>query len=214
MPKSLKAQPRDGSTKSALKKLRDQGGVPAVVGGSRSGSERIQVSAKELLALLRTNPHGVIDLELPDGGREPVMISDVQKDTLRGRILHVDFRQVRMDEPVRTSVPVDLIGEAKGVREGGILQTQHYEVEIKCLPDQIPDSIRAEISHLGIGDALYASDLELPPGVELKTDPREVIVSVVAPQKDAAQEDQAEPAGTPAAADGKEDVREGAGARG
>ena len=184
MSETLKAEYRDVSTKSALKQLRKNGRIPGIVYGKDRKNSPIAISAKELYKLLRSHAHTVINMEFPDGSKEPVMISDLQYDTLDGSLLHVDFRKINMNQPVTTTVAVELTGEAPGVREGGIMQFQLHEVEIKCLPSQIPDSLKVDISHLGIGDNLYVSEIVPPEGVELRTDPNEVVVTIFPPEKE------------------------------
>jgi len=198
MSETLKAEYRDVSTKSALKQLRKNGRIPGVVYGKDRKNSLIAIPAKELYQLLRSHAHTVINMEFPDGSKEPVMISEVQQDALDGSLLHVDFRQINMNQPVTTTVAVELAGEARGVREGGIMQVQLHEVEIRCLPSQIPDSLKADISHLGIGDNLYVSEITPPEGVELRTDPNEVVVTILPPQKE--EEEPPAPAEEPAEA--------------
>lgn len=198
MSQVLKAIARETTTKSALKEMRAQGQIPGVVYGKNRSSAAIQVSMKDLFNLLKSNSPAVIQLELPGGGKEPVMINHVQKDPLKGNVLHVDFHQIQMNEPVRAVVSVELIGEPVGVKEGGVLQVQYYELEIRCLPNLIPDSLKADISNLEIGGSFRIADLALSDDFEVRLDQDEVIVSVLAPQKevvDEAAEGDAEEAG-------------------
>lgn len=198
MSQVLKAIARETTTKSALKEMRAQGQIPGVVYGKNRPSAAIQVSMKDLFNLLKSNSPAVIQLELPGGGKEPVMINHVQKDPLKGNVLHVDFHQIQMNEPVRAVVSVELIGEPVGVKEGGVLQVQYYELEIRCLPNLIPDSLKVDISNLEIGGSFRIADLALSDDFEIRLDQDEVIVSVLAPQKevvDEAAEGDAEEAG-------------------
>lgn len=200
MSQVLKAIARETSTKSALKEMRAQGQIPGVVYGKNRNSAAIQVSMKDLFHLLKSNAPAVIDLEMPGGSKEPVMISHVQKDPLKGEVLHIDFHQIQMDEPVRAVVSVELAGEPRGVKEGGVLQVQYHEIEVRCLPNLIPDSFKADIGELGIGDSFRISDLALPEHFELKLEPDDVIVSILAPQKEV-EEESAEKADEESAAD-------------
>ncbi|TXK78235.1 50S ribosomal protein L25 [Paenibacillus sp. N3.4] len=187
---SLKAEIRKDTTKSDIKQLRSKGSVPAVVYGDKVPSTVIAVDQKELMALLRHNPHAIIELDLPNGsGKQPVMISEVQRDKLnRELLLHVDFHQINMDEPVKTVVSLEFVGDSEGAREGGIVQVQMHELEIRCLPSQIPSSIQVDISGLGLGENLIVSQLTVPAGIEVKSDPNELIVTILAPQKEAPEE--------------------------
>lgn len=207
---SLKAENRNGMTKSEVKQLRSSGKVPAVVYGKKVGAQTIAVEAKELLMLLRTTPHAVMEMDIPHAGRQPVMIHEVQRDKVTRDLLHIDFHQINMDEPVRTSVALDFEGEPKGAEDGGMLQIQMHEVEIRCLPTAIPASISVDISGLDLGDTLLVSDLVMPDEIELKSSPDDVVVSLLAPQNEAAEPEaeaaQAEAKGEKPAADaaGKE----------
>jgi large subunit ribosomal protein L25 len=198
---TLKAEARTGKTKSEIKQLRDNGKIPGVVNGKNIGTSTIAIDQKELLLLLRNHPHAIIEMELPDGMKQPVMIHEVQRDQLSRQVLHIDFHQINMNEPVRTSVTLEFVGEAAGTKEGGVLQIQHHELEIRCLPEQIPDTIAVDISHLKVGENLIASDIKVPEGIEVKTDPSEVIVIVLAPQREVEEEEDDVPADSPAAVD-------------
>jgi large subunit ribosomal protein L25 len=186
---TLKAEARQDGTKSEVKQLRKRGKIPGIVNGKTVGSSIIAIDQKELQHLLRDHPHAIIDMELPDGSKQPVMIHEVQRDKINRELLHIEFHQINMNERVRTSVTLEFIGEALGAAEGGVLQIQHHELEIRCLPDQIPESIPVDISHLKLGENLLVSELTVPAEIEVKTDPYEVIVSLLAPQKDADEEE-------------------------
>lgn len=190
---SLKAESRKETTKSDIKQLRAKGRVPAVVYGQKVASTVITVDQKELMSLLRQNPHAIIDLDMPDGsGKQPVMINEIQRDQLkRERLLHIDFHQINMDEPVKTIVSLEFIGEAEGAKEGGIVQIQMHELEIRCLPNQIPSSIKVDISNIGLGDNLLVNQLSIPAGIEVKSDSNDLILTVLAPQKETAVEESA-----------------------
>lgn len=186
---SLKAEARKDTTKNDIKQLRVKGKVPAVVYGKKVAATVITVDQKELVALLRKSPHAVIELEMPDGGgKQPVMINEIQRNPLNRELLHVDFHQINMDEPVRTVVTLEFVGDAVGAKEGGILQIQMHELEIRCLPNQIPASITVDISKVGIGENMLVSELSVPGTIEVKSDPGELVLTILAPQKEAPEE--------------------------
>ncbi|GLI10252.1 50S ribosomal protein L25 [Paenibacillus tyrfis] len=191
MATSLKAEARTGRTKSDRNRLRAEGKVPGVVYGKKVTQTPIAIDQKELLALLKTNPHAVIDLDVPQFGKQPVMINEVQRDALSRQLLHVDFHQINMDEPVQTTVRLEYIGDPEGVKVGGILQIQHHEIEIRCLPQQIPASVEVDVSGLEIGQSMLVSELKLPEGVEVKTDVHDVLATILTPQKEAEPEAEA-----------------------
>ncbi|GFZ99716.1 50S ribosomal protein L25 [Paenibacillus marchantiophytorum] len=182
---SLKAEARKDVTKSDIKQLRLKGRVPAVVYGKKVAATVITVDQKELTALLQRNPHAIIDLDLPDGGgRQPVMINEIQRNPLNLQLLHIDFHQINMDEPVKTVVSLDFVGEAEGAKEGGILQIQMHELEIRCLPSQIPSSIKVDITGVGLGENMLVNQISVPAGIEVKSDANDLILTVLAPQKE------------------------------
>lgn len=187
---SMTAEQRSVSTKGSLQQLRKQGKIPAVVYGKNiQGSAALAIEEKELLALLRSHPHAVIELEVAGTGTQPVMVTDVQRDPLSRKVLHIDLHQVDMNEEVKTPVRLEVTGDSKGVREGGVLSMLQHEIEIECLPGNIPDAIEVDISALGIGDILHVADLKLPGNVKAVSDPELVVVSVLMPQKDLTAEE-------------------------
>lgn len=191
MATSLKAEARTGRTKGDRNRLRAEGKVPGIVYGKKVTQTTIAIDQKELLALLKTNPHAVIDMDVPQFGKQPVMINEVQRDALSRELLHVDFHQINMDEPVQTTVRLEYIGDPEGVKVGGILQIQHHEIEIRCLPQHIPSSIEVDVSGLEIGQSMLVSELRLPEGVEVKTDEHDVVATILTPQKEAEPEEEA-----------------------
>ncbi len=195
MAMTMKAATRPSSTKGELRKLRMAGHVPGIIYGKQlDGAASVSVDEKDIQAMLRTNPNAIMEIEVPAQGSFSVMVSSVQRDPLSRQLLHVDFHQISMNEPVRAFVRVEVTGDATGVREGGIMQAILHEIEVQCLPSQIPDMITADITALEIGENLFVSDLHMPAGVEVKVDPQLVVVTILAPQKEAA-EDELEEAG-------------------
>ncbi|MFE5324460.1 50S ribosomal protein L25 [Paenibacillus sp. NPDC056579] len=195
MEATLKAEVRKTTTKSERKGLRAKGKIPAVVYGTKVNNTPIVIDERELSALLRTNPHAIIQMDVPDMGKQPVMINEIQRDPILRDVIHVDFHQINMDEPVTTTVRLDFVGDSVGVRMGGILQIQHHEIEIRCLPKQIPDSIEVDVSQLEIGNSLLLTDLKVPDFIELKKSvANDVVVTILMPQKEELPADTAEEA--------------------
>jgi large subunit ribosomal protein L25 len=181
---TLKAEERKGVTKSERKGLRSNGKIPGVVYGSKMSSKSIAVDEKELLALLRTNPNAVIQMEVPELGKQPVMINEIQRDAISRHLLHIDFHQINMNEPVSATVRLDFHGDSVGVQAGGILQVQLHEIAVRCLPDDLPSSIEVDISELEVGSNMLVSELKVASGIEIKTDENDVLVTILAPQKE------------------------------
>ncbi|MDU0199727.1 MULTISPECIES: 50S ribosomal protein L25 [Paenibacillus] len=166
-----------------VKKLREQGQVPAVVYSSRMDSEHVTVPEKEIRASLKRNPHAILNVALPSKSKESVIIHHVQKDSLTGQLLHVDFLQIDMKEKLDTAIAIQFVGEAKGTKEGGILQVESHEVMIRCMPNKLPESLQLDISKLSIGEHLTVADLKVPKNVEILSDPETVLVTILGTQK-------------------------------
>jgi large subunit ribosomal protein L25 len=182
MTPSIRAETRTSRTKGELRRLRGQGKVPGNLYGGKEGSTLIAVDERELLALLRHHPNAVLDLEMPGANRKPVMVAGVQRDPLTRHVLHIDLREIDLKRPVRTHAPLEPAGESPAEREGGIVQMLLHELEIECLPADIPDAIYVDVSGLRLGDSLTVRDLKLPPGVTVRSDPTLVVVTVLAPR--------------------------------
>lgn len=194
MTQSITAETRKNGTKGELNKLRREGKIPGVVYGREISPSPVAVEEKDLLALLRTHPNAVLELNTSAGNKQNVMITDVQRDGLTRKVLHIDFMKINMNEKIKTEVRIELTGDSTGVREGGILQTISHEIEVECLPTNIPDSIEVDISGLGVGENLLVKDISAPQGVEIKSDLDMVIVTILAPQKELSEEEAADAA--------------------
>jgi len=180
---SLRVERRNGESG---RKLRRKGKVPGVIHSRPPGpGELIAVEERELLALLREHPSAVVDVAVEGEAPAPALIAEVQRDFLNGRLLHVDFRRVERNQKIRVPVRVELAGESPAERQGGVVQLLRHELEVECLPDDLPASLNADVGQLGIGDRLTAGELALPAGVELADDPEAVVAVALPPQNDA-----------------------------
>ncbi|CAM4402953.1 50S ribosomal protein L25 [Paenibacillus alkaliterrae] len=187
---AMKADQRLSSTKGELRQLRLQGKIPGVIYGKQiSEAAHVTVDGKELQSLLRSHPNAIIEINLPSQGKQSVMVSDVQRDSLSRQVLHVDFHQINMNENVRANVRIQAEGDSEGVREGGILQVVLHELEVQCLPGSIPEAIMVDISSLSVGESVLVSNLSLPQGVETFADPDLVVLTILAPQKELTEEE-------------------------
>lgn len=186
---ALKAEERKGATKSERKGFRSNGKIPGVVYGSKMNSTPIAVDEKDILALLRSNPNAIIQLNVPGMGNQPVMINEIQRDAISRNLLHIDFHRINMNEPVLATVRLDFQGDPAGVKAGGILQVQLHEIAVRCLPDDLPNSIEVDISELEVGSNMLVSELKVSSKIEIKTDENDVLVTILAPQKDAVDDE-------------------------
>lgn len=196
----LKAERRAAAGKSERRRLRRSGRVPAVVYGKHvsGGSIPVSVDKKELLERLQAHPHAILELDIPGEGRCSVLATELQQHPISRDLVHVDFHQVRPDEKIKAPVRLEASGKSAGEKEGGLLQFVLHELEVECLPKDLPDVIKVPMEHLEIGDVLTVGELPLPPGVVAAEDPDTVIVTVLAPQKEAVAEP-AQPAEAPSA---------------
>jgi large subunit ribosomal protein L25 len=200
---SLSAATRAAVGKNAVKKVRKDGLVPAVLYGQGREPLPLAVGRKDLLDVITTGGRNVlIDLRIARNGDEEaatVMLSEIQRDPIRREILHVDLHQIDLTETLEARVLVALAGTPEGVASGGGILEQHLrEVVVRCLPTQIPDRLTANVAGLRIGDSLHVRDLPVGAGIEIVTPPEEVIAAVVAP---AAEEEAAPPAAAEGAAE-------------
>ncbi|MBI2178556.1 MAG: 50S ribosomal protein L25, partial [Candidatus Tectomicrobia bacterium] len=126
-------------------------------------------------------------------GERPVLIKDLQRDPMKGRILHADFLEIRMDRKIGVSVPIVLRGEAPGIKQGGVLSQLLRELEVECLPIAIPEEIAVDVSGVNLNGVVHVRDIALPEGVDLMTDPEEPILTVAAPQEEEKPVEEAAP---------------------
>ncbi len=178
---TLSAHKRKEVGKGVARGLRRKGFIPAVIykGGS---SMPIQLPAKEFLHFISktAGEQVVVNLDLSDETRQ-ALLKDYQVDPIMGTLLHADFQEISATESIRVMVHIVISGEAIGVkRDNGILQYGLRDVEIECLPNNIPGHIDIDVSNMGIGQSIHVSDLKLGEGVRILTDPDELIVTVTA----------------------------------
>jgi len=182
MERKLKAERRTDVGKGVARKSRAAGRVPGVVYG-HGDPVVIDVDARELYHLLHTDAgmNVLVDLKV-DGDEWLAMPREVQRDHLRDRLLHVDFYRIARDEMITVEVPVHLSGDSRGVREGGVVEHHLWNVQVECLPQDVPNAVEADVTPLGIGDSIKVEQLTPPKGCTIITNGSEVVVSVVTPQ--------------------------------
>jgi large subunit ribosomal protein L25 len=167
---------------SDSRRLRREGFIPGVLYGRGKTPHAFAVPERELRAALTTSAglHAILDVVL-DGQKtaHPSVLKDYQQDAIRGRITHVDFQEVRLDQPIHATVVVQLVGESPGAKEGGVLTQVTRELNVEALPGNVPEHLDADVSELRIGDALRLADLTPPEGVTLLDDPEETVLATV-----------------------------------
>jgi large subunit ribosomal protein L25 len=181
----LVAEEREGLGKQKTVKYRKNGRIPGVLYGEGKPVEHITVNAHDFSHFVVK--HGVgklISLDIQKGkktSQEHVLIKECQRHPLKGNILHVDFFRVAMDHPVTVKVPVHLNGEEKRARDGAVMEIMVHELEISCLPANIPDRIMVDVSKLALGAGLHVKDIVMPEGIRCLTSIEEVVVLAASP---------------------------------
>ncbi|MBU4174031.1 MAG: 50S ribosomal protein L25 [Actinobacteria bacterium] len=185
----IEARTRDLTGKRGARRTRAQGDVPAVLYGLGNESRNLAVKKGDLWDAIQGEAglNVLIDLWVVDGKEKDnqlVMIKELQKHPLREEILHVDFLMVARDEKISMQVPVVIIGEEEsvGLKNGGTLQHNLWDVEVECIPTRIPEGLSLDISGLDIGDSLRVSDLDVPGEVEILVGSEDVVVNILAPR--------------------------------
>src|SRR5215467_9700968 len=169
----LEAQPRTPGTKNDARRVRRQGKVPGVVYGAGSETMPVSLDPRQVSRILHseTGHNTVFDLAI-DGERTKAMIVDWQYEPIKGSLLHIDVKRIAMDQKLRVNVPIELVGEPAGVKQqGGILEQITREVEVECLPGDIPNAIELNVAELVFGMVLRVSDLPKSDKIKFVTDP-------------------------------------------
>lgn len=182
----LNAVLRDGTGKGPSRRTRAEGRVPAIVYGRGMEPLSISVDRREFVTALHTDAgmNVLLDIEV-DGETTLALTRELQRDPVRGTLLHADFVKIDRTQEVEVEVPVHIVGESPGVKEGGVLENPLFQLHVKCLPANVPESIDADISGLGIGEALRVADLAGGRDFEILNDPDAVVASVAAPISEA-----------------------------
>lgn len=182
----LKATLRSTVGNGPARQLRQQGKMPAVLYGPKTESVPLIIDTKELEACLKEGSvaQSIFNLAVEGGAKKAtaVMIREMQRHPVSGDILHADFYEIDMKHRIRVMVPVTTVGKSKGVELGGTLQIVRREIEVLCLPTEIPDNIVVDITELDMGDSVHVDELPLPDGVELPADLNFTVLTVMSPK--------------------------------
>ena len=207
---SVVATPRTGTfNKNHARRVRVQGLIPAVVYGAGQDSMAVTVDPKVITKILysESGHNTIFDLAIEGAGPTKVMIVDWQHEPIKGKLLHIDLKRIAMDKMMRVSVPVQLVGTPAGVKNsGGLLGQVLHEVEIECLPDNIPSHIDIDVSELEINGAIHISDLPHNAKIKFLGDEHALVAHVTLMKEEAAEEAAATPAEPEVAKKGKTDA--------
>ncbi|HDZ25872.1 hypothetical protein LCGC14_0517690 [marine sediment metagenome] len=182
----IKAEKRDVFGKNVSRRLRREGMIPAILYGGDASNVPLTLRKEEVFMILKsdTGENTVFQVSFDSEIRD-VMIKELQKDPVTDEILHADFVHIAMDKVIRVSVPVMIVGEAVGVKaEGGFVDFITREIEVECLPKDIPEHIEIDISDLHLRQSLKAEDIALPEGVKLITSSDTILVMIEVPVKE------------------------------
>lgn len=155
---------REKTGTANARRLRREGWVPGVIYSGGSSARSVSLPKHEFEQMLRhhSSEHVMIQIKIEDGQEEAVLLKDIQHDALTGGVVHVDLQEVAMDKKLQIEVPVELIGEAEGVKnQGGVLDHLLHSVEISCFPADIPESVNVDVSGLKLGDILTVKDIQI-----------------------------------------------------
>ena len=202
----LNVKTREGKGKGVARKLRADKRIPAIVYGGKSEPVKVSCDFLEFDKVIRD--HGTtglfLDLKIEGNGakKHVVMVKDIQMDVFGQEYLHIDFQEVKMDDEVSVVVPIETVGEAAGVKEGGILQFVRRELEVVCKPADTPETIEVDITELVVGDSLHVNQIKLPEGVSLHQEDAEfTLLTIVPPETGSGEESDEESEEEEAAAD-------------
>jgi len=184
----IKAETRQKTGKNAAGRLRKQGLVPAVLYGGQTASQPLTLQKKDIIEILKSETGENTIFRLAVGSAEKdVMLKDVQINPVTDELTHLDLIEISMDKPVRVSVPIELVGEPVGVKtEGGVVDFLLRELDVECLPREIPESIKIDISNLHIHQSFKVQNLVLPAGLKVNADPNAAIAVISSVAEEAA----------------------------
>ena len=181
----LKAELRTSVGRSAVRKLKARGIIPAVIYGGKDKAQPLQVAARDINTMMShaSGENVLVELEIAgEKSSRTALVQEVQHSPVGGDIRHVDFHAISMDETIQAEVPLEPIGTANGVKNfGGLLEQSLRALTIECLPRDLPDRITVDISQLNIGDSIHVRDIQLPSGVTAKVPVDLTAFSVLAP---------------------------------
>src|SRR5216683_4520255 len=195
---TITAAPRDSRGKNEARRLRAQGMTPAIVYGPGGDPVAVSINPKEVISVLRSGSgHNTIFNVDIQGTLAPVMVADWQNEPIKGRLLHVDLKRIDLTKRIIVSVPVHTVGEPKGVKmQGGLHEIITREIQIECLPDDIPESFEMNVVEMMIGTSLRASEVPLTGSMKLIS-PADAVISHVVSLKAEAVPEEAEAVAEP-----------------
>jgi large subunit ribosomal protein L25 len=180
----LQAKERKEFRHSALKAIRETGNIPAIIYGSKVDSKPVVISSADLTKTIRqVGRNGVISLDV-DGSKQDVILTDYQADSIKKEIIHVDFLAVDKSSKINVDVRLVLVGDAAGVKDGGVLQQPLHQISITSTPDNIPQQIEVDISNLQVGETVTMGDIPSAGAFTINHEDDEVVASILPPKQE------------------------------
>jgi len=185
----LEVEVREEIGRGKVKHLRDAGFIPAVVYAAEKGTQAIKINRRQFLQLLHQHhlENAVINIKVKDEKKKSraCLIKEIQYEPVGGEIVHLDFNEISLTKNIKVNVPVATVGEPAGVKmEGGSLEHILWEIEVECLPTDIPRDIKVDVSQLKIGDSIHIKDITFPSNIKVLNSPDAIVLSVAAPVKE------------------------------
>ena len=203
----LNVNVRKTTGNSPARELRRSGLIPAVLYGPQTEPVLLSVSAKDLEQIFKKGNVGsmILNLVIQNGQKvtKPAMIKELQSHPVSGSFIHIDFYEIDMNRKINVMIPVVTVGKSKGVEDGGLLQIVRRELEVLCLPGDIPETIEIDITDLDIGDSIHMEEIPLGDNIELLSDANFTVVTIVSPKVEEVAEEAEE------ALEGAEEEAEG-----
>lgn len=184
MSTTLQAKGRKEFRHSALRKIRETGNIPAVIYGAKVDSKPVYVSSAELTKTIRdVGRNGIISLDV-DGSKQDVVLTDYQEGAIKREFIHVDFLAVDKSSKINVDVRLVLVGEAEGVKDGGVLQQTLHQIAITSTPDNIPQQIEVDITNLKVGETVLMGDIPSAGAFTINHEDDEVVASILPPRQE------------------------------
>jgi large subunit ribosomal protein L25 len=180
----LQAQERKESRKSEVKKLRNNGSIPAVIYGSKVDSKPVTISSADFTKTMKAvGRNGIITLDI-NGDQQDVILTDYQESVLKKNIIHADFLAVDKSSKINVNVRLSLVGEAAGVKDGGVLQQPLHEISVTAKAVNIPQQVEVDISNLQVGETITIADIPSAGAFTINHDDDEVVASILPPKQE------------------------------
>lgn len=179
----VSANLRTATGTGAVNRLRKSGAIPAVVYGRGRDSLNVQVDSRSFTKIINhsASDNILVNLQI-DSGTQLALVQEVQHDHIKGGIIHVDFHAVNESEDIHAAVPVELVGEAAGLKFGGLLELLVHALEVHCLPKDLPEKITVDVAHLNVGDSVHINEITLPAGVSTRLEGSIIVAHIAAPK--------------------------------